>query len=125
MVSLEAGHRGRSRRFVFAEPSRASEPLRTLKRDAGPRRPAVAGLIVILPLLLAGCYAPRQYSWYKPGVEESEAQKDLADCEHQARVSVRQSRIPGETAAGADYDILVQRSQVIESCMKGRGYRGQ
>jgi hypothetical protein len=79
----------------------------------------------LLPILLAGCYTPRQYSWYKPGVEESETQKDLADCEYQARVAVREPRIPGQTATGPEYDILVQRSQVIESCMRGKGYRGQ
>ncbi len=36
------------------------------------------------------------------------------------------SSILGDTsAARSDYDILVQRSQLVESCMKGKGYRGQ
>ncbi len=117
MVSLQAGMRGGSRRFD--SPNSGLFPITSGPRYSG------ATYLLLFPLLLAGCVAPRPYSWFKPGVEQSDTQKDLADCEHQARVDVRQSRIPGETATGADYDILVQRSQVIESCMKAKGYRGQ
>jgi hypothetical protein len=126
MVSPEAGQFHQSPPVQSPEPSRSDALANTSRRNTISRLFAGACLITVLPLWIAGCAVPRQYSWYKPGVERSEAQQDLDECEREARVSVRQSRIPGDTSvAGSDYDILVQRSQFIESCMKAKGYRGQ
>lgn len=126
MVSPEAGQSFASPPVHSPEPSRSGALMNSPKRKTVSRIVGGACLIAVLPVLVAGCAAPRQYDWFKPGVERSEAQRDLDECERAARVSVRQSRIPGDTsAAGSDYDLLLQRSQFIESCMKGKGYRGQ
>jgi len=126
MVSPEAGQSFTSPPVQSPEPSRSGVSSNTFRRKTLSRIFGGACLIAVLPVLISGCAVPRQYSWFKPGVEQSEAQRDQDECEREARVSVRQSRIPGDTsAAGSDYDILVQRSQFIESCMKAKGYRAQ
>jgi len=52
--------------------------------------------------------------------------EDLAVCETSARFSFVSLASPADTsAAGSDYDLLLQRSQFIESCMKAKGYRAQ
>jgi len=126
MVSPEAGQFCKSPPVQSSEPSRSDALANHSRRRTFSRIFGGACLIAVIPVLIAGCGVPRQYSWYKPGVEQSEAQLDQDACEREARVSVRQSRIPSDSMAGGpDYDILVQRSQFIESCMKAKGYRPQ
>jgi len=126
MVSPEAGQFCKSPPVQSSEPSRSGALANTSNRKTLSRVFGSVCLIAVLPVLIAGCGVPRQYSWYKPGAEQSEAQRDQDECEREARTSVRQSRIPGDTsAAGSDYDLLLQRSQFIESCMKAKGYRAQ
>jgi len=126
MVSPEAGQFCKSPPVQSPEPSRSGALANNSRRNTLTRIVGGACLIAVLPVLIAGCGVPRQYSWYKPGVEQSEAQRDQDECEREARTSVRQSRIPSDSMAGGpDYDILLQRSQFIESCMKAKGYRAQ
>ena len=70
--------------------------------------------VLFIALFLFGCAAPAQ--WSKPGYDPIQFDKDIVECEYEARKAVPDS------GYGNIWMIAMERSAIQSMCMETKGY---
>ncbi|MCL1981035.1 MAG: hypothetical protein FWG62_08185 [Proteobacteria bacterium] len=98
-------------------------PYATMMNKGRPRA-MLAGLgclVLLSPLILCGCASQRQ--WTKPGIVQTEFDRDAAACRREATRATY--RDPFAYTSGQDQGLEYSAAQerLFEQCMFARGYR--
>ncbi len=90
------------------------------------RLPGVT-ILLCATLLSAGCGTAQIKRWSKPGASEAQKQQDLAECDYDAsKATVGDGRAPRSTDGAVGDGVVrgMEKSDLIKTCMRVRGYRG-
>ena len=71
-------------------------------------------IIPVIALLICGCAAPAE--WTKPGYDSRQFDKDITECEYEARKAVPDS------GYGNIWMIAMERISIESMCMETKGY---
>ncbi|QHB73509.1 hypothetical protein [Stenotrophomonas sp. 364] len=78
-------------------------------------------------MMLVGCGTTQIKAWSKPGADEAQKQRDLAECDYDAsKATTGDGKAPKTTGDAVGDGVVrgMEKSDLIKKCMRVRGYSG-
>lgn len=83
---------------------------------------AMGGLALLAALIVINGCAP-QRQWTRPGVTQSEFDRDAAQCRHETAKSTQREPFSLDAGNGHGLERSVTQEKLFEQCLFSKGYR--